>query len=182
MNIVSADAGLSGSRRIFVKRVVGTGGTRMPLDVLPGIIILMVDWGYRWRCSVRSHADLSFVRLPRFYFSNDFSDHCTYSEYAIHVDVKNLLFLARLEFLCKTGCVPHYFQYKEVIFLFFPQNLSQTPIDHILNVCRELFCSAAPGVSCLLQRGAAVCGINFKNRSDQSGAKYRFWANQNTTR
>ena len=43
MNIISADAGLSGSRRIFVKRVVGTGGTRMPLDVLPGIIILMVD-------------------------------------------------------------------------------------------------------------------------------------------
>ena len=39
-------------------------------------------------------------------------------------DVKNLLYLARLEFLCKTGCVPHYFQYKEVAFLFFPQNLS----------------------------------------------------------
>ena len=32
-------------------------------------------------------------------------------------------FLARLEFLSKTGCVPHYFQYKEVTFLFFPQNL-----------------------------------------------------------
>ena len=29
-------------------------------------------------------------------------------------DVKNLLFLARLEFLCKTGCVPQYVQYKEV--------------------------------------------------------------------
>ena len=38
-------------------------------------------------------------------------------------DVKNLLFLARLEFLCKTGCVRHYFQYQEVTFLFFSQNL-----------------------------------------------------------
>ena len=38
--------------------------------------------------------------------------------------VENLLFLARLEFLCKTGCVPHYFQYKEVAFLSSPQNLS----------------------------------------------------------
>ena len=44
-----------------------------------------------------------------------------YVQYA--ADVKNLLFLARLEFLHKTGCVPHYFQYKEVTFLFFPQNL-----------------------------------------------------------
>ena len=44
------------------------------------------------------------------------------TEYAI--DVRNLLFLARLEFLCKTGCVPHYVQYKEVAFLSFPQNLS----------------------------------------------------------
>ena len=33
------------------------------------------------------------------------------------------LFLARLEFLCKTRCVPHYFQYKEVTFLFSPKNL-----------------------------------------------------------
>ena len=30
-------------------------------------------------------------------------------------------FLARLEFLSKTGCVPHYFQYKEVTFLFPPK-------------------------------------------------------------
>ena len=44
------------------------------------------------------------------------------TEYA--TDVKNLLFLARLEFFCKTGCVPHYFQYKEVTFLLSPQNLS----------------------------------------------------------
>ena len=33
-----------------------------------------------------------------------------YTEYA--ADVENLLFLAGLEFLRKTGCVPHYFQYK----------------------------------------------------------------------
>ena len=39
-------------------------------------------------------------------------------------DIKNLLFLARLEFLRKTGRVPHYFQYEEGTFLFFPQNLS----------------------------------------------------------
>ena len=124
-----------------------------------------------WACPVLPHMELSVS--ARY--------HKTRVQHAI--DVKNLLFLARLEFsYVETGCFPHYFQYKEVIFLFFPQNLSQTPIDHILNVCRELFCSAAPGVSCLLQRGAAVCGINFKNRSDQSGAKYRFWANQNTTR
>ena len=38
--------------------------------------------------------------------------------------VKNILFLARLEFLCKTGCVPHYFQYKRGHILIFPQNLS----------------------------------------------------------
>ena len=31
-------------------------------------------------------------------------------------DVMNLLFMARLEFSCKTGCVPQYFQYKEVAF------------------------------------------------------------------
>ena len=39
-------------------------------------------------------------------------------------DVKNHLYLARLQLLCKTGCVPHYFQYKEVALLFFPQSLS----------------------------------------------------------
>ena len=39
-------------------------------------------------------------------------------------DVKNLLYLARLEFLCKIGCVPHYFQYKDLAFLFFSINLS----------------------------------------------------------
>ena len=38
-------------------------------------------------------------------------------------DVRNLIFLTRLEFSCKTGCVPHQFQYKEVTCLFFPQNL-----------------------------------------------------------
>ena len=38
-------------------------------------------------------------------------------------DVKNLLFLARLEFSRKTGCVQYYFQYKEVTFLSFCQNL-----------------------------------------------------------
>ena len=37
--------------------------------------------------------------------------------------MKNLLFLARLEFVCKTGCVPHYFQYIGITFLFSPQNL-----------------------------------------------------------
>ena len=34
-------------------------------------------------------------------------------------DVKNFLFLARLEFLRKTGCVPQCFQYKEATFFFF---------------------------------------------------------------
>ena len=36
----------------------------------------------------------------------------------------DLLHLASLELLCTTGCVPHHFQYKEVAFLLFPQNLS----------------------------------------------------------
>ena len=49
------------------------------------------------------------------------TDDAWYTEYA--TDVHNLLFLARLEFSCKTGCVPHYFQYKEVTFLFLPQNI-----------------------------------------------------------
>ena len=48
-------------------------------------------------------------------------------------DVKNLLFLARLEFLCKTGCVPHYFQYKDVTFLFSPKSKSQILSYQILN-------------------------------------------------
>ena len=55
-------------------------------------------------------------------------------------DVKTLLFLARLEFLCKkTGCVPHYFQYKEAAFLFFPQNLSSQILNYqILNMSRTV--------------------------------------------
>ena len=58
-------------------------------------------------------------------------------QYAIYV--KNLLFLARrLEFLSKTGCVPHHFQYKEVTFLFPPKNLSQILNNQILNICRVL--------------------------------------------
>ena len=46
-------------------------------------------------------------------------------EYLIQyaTDVEKLLFLARPEFLRETACVPHYFQYKEVTFLFFSQNL-----------------------------------------------------------
>ena len=52
-------------------------------------------------------------------------------------DVKNLLFLARLEFLCKTGCVPHYFQYKDVTFLCFPQNVSLKLLI-IRYICRVL--------------------------------------------
>ena len=39
--------------------------------------------------------------------------------------VKNLLFLARLEFVWKTGCVPHDSQYKRGHILIFFQNLSQ---------------------------------------------------------
>ena len=42
-------------------------------------------------------------------------------QYSTNVD---LLHLASLELLCTTGCVPHHFQYKEVAFLLFPQNLS----------------------------------------------------------
>ena len=38
-------------------------------------------------------------------------------------DVKNLLFLARLELLRTTGCVPHFFQYKEVTFVFSSKKL-----------------------------------------------------------
>ena len=38
--------------------------------------------------------------------------------------VKNLIFLARLKFSWKTGCIPPYFQYKEVTFLFSSQNLA----------------------------------------------------------
>lgn len=37
-------------------------------------------------------------------------------------DVKKLLFLARLELLCKDSvCVPPYFQYKDIAFLSLPQ-------------------------------------------------------------
>ena len=54
-------------------------------------------------------------------------------------DVKNLLFLARLEFLCKTGCVPHYFQYKKGRSrLFPPKSQSQTLNYQILNICLVL--------------------------------------------
>ena len=44
----------------------------------------------------------------------------TIQQYAAYV--KNLIFLARLEFVSKTGCVPQCFQYKEVT-LRLPQNL-----------------------------------------------------------
>ena len=54
--------------------------------------------------------------------------------------VKNLLFLARLEFLCKTGCVPHYFQYNRGhILLFSPKSQYQIIDDQILNICRVLY-------------------------------------------
>ena len=55
-------------------------------------------------------------------------------------DVKNLLFLTRLDFLCKkTGCVPHYFQYKGHVLIFFPESKSQIIIYQILNICRVLY-------------------------------------------
>ena len=38
-------------------------------------------------------------------------------KYATYIE--NLLFLVRLKFLRKTGCLPHYFQYKEITSLFF---------------------------------------------------------------
>ena len=72
------------------------------------------------------------------------------AEYA--TDVENLLFLARLEFLRKPGCVPHYFLYKEVTFSF-PPPKSQTQILNyqILDICRVLHigsCATAVGARC----------------------------------
>ena len=44
-------------------------------------------------------------------------------------DVKNLLFLVRLELLCKTGRVPHYFQYRRGnIHIFSPKPASNSSL------------------------------------------------------
>ena len=54
--------------------------------------------------------------------------------------VKNLLFLARLEFTCKTGCVSNYFQYKiGHMLIFFPKSQPQILNYQILNICRVLY-------------------------------------------
>ena len=50
-------------------------------------------------------------------------------------DVGNILFQARLEFSCKTGCVPQYFQYKDVLVFF------QKTHYQILRICLVLCCS-----------------------------------------
>ena len=52
--------------------------------------------------------------------------------------VKKLFFLARLKFLCKTGCVPHYFQYKGHIRIFFTKSQTQVLNYQIFNICRVL--------------------------------------------
>ena len=56
-------------------------------------------------------------------------------------DVNNLSFLARLEFLCETGCVPHYFQNKEITFIliFHPQSQTQIFNYQILEPRRAFF-------------------------------------------
>ena len=57
-------------------------------------------------------------------------------------DVKNFLFLARLEFLLvrETGCVPHYFQYKRGhILIFSPKSQSHILNYQILNIGRVLY-------------------------------------------
>ena len=49
-----------------------------------------------------------------------------FGKYSTPQMFKNLLFLAKLEFLWKSGRVPHHFQYKEVTFFsFFPKSQSQ---------------------------------------------------------
>ena len=56
------------------------------------------------------------------------------------------LFLARLEFLRKTGCVPHYFQYKRGHLIFLPKNVKSQMIDYQIlnfNICRTLLAVVA---------------------------------------
>ena len=43
-------------------------------------------------------------------------DRVCRTEYATRVE--DILFLARLDVLCKAGCAVHYVQYKEAMFLF----------------------------------------------------------------
>lgn len=62
-------------------------------------------------------------------------------------DVSESRFSARLEFLCKTGCVPDYFQYIEVALIFnIHQNLSFKLFIILLffNIYRVLL--AVPGI------------------------------------
>ena len=58
----------------------------------------------------------------------------TIQQYAAYV--KNLIFLARLEFVSKTGCVPQCFQYKEVTLRLPPKSQTQTLNFQILDICR----------------------------------------------
>ena len=63
----------------------------------------------------------------------------TQHSYSTRQMLRISFFLARLEFLCKIGCVPHYFQYKEVTFLFPPPKSESQILNYqILNICRVL--------------------------------------------
>ena len=52
----------------------------------------------------------------------------------------SLLFLARLEFLCKTGCVPHDFQYKDVTFLFSPRKSHTQVLNYQILLTSVAYC------------------------------------------
>ena len=86
--------------------------------------ILMKAMGLQW---YRSMPIDQFNEFPRVSIDTycSMKQVCIGGDRHLHnaTDVKNILFLARLEFLWKTGCVLQYFQYKEVTLLFFSQNL-----------------------------------------------------------
>ena len=56
-----------------------------------------------------------------------------------YINIDPILFLDRLGFLRRTGCVPHYFQYKDVaIFILSPNSQSQILNYQVINICRVL--------------------------------------------
>ena len=80
-----------------------------------------------------------------------------WAQYA--TDVKNLLFLARLEFSCKTGRVARCFQYKNVAFWFSPKNLSLK----LLNITPEFHS---------YHTVMLLSGLDFAALNDECTSKY----------
>ena len=75
------------------------------------------------------------------------------------------MFLARLEFLHKTGCVPHYFQYKEVTFLFFPQNVRLKFLIIRFLTSVAYYCCMMALVHCLLPKDSPRTSSSGRKRT-----------------